>query len=76
MARNPDLTKLNKLFEAGKDFELSDAEYEKLTKKRLPKDKYYLQNRSALSRKCAELGYSLEVIEKRVLIRKLSYDKY
>ena len=72
MARNPDLAKLNKLFEAGTDFELSDAEYEKLTKKRLPKDKYYLLNRSALSRKCAEFGYSMELIEKRVIIKKRS----
>lgn len=50
---------------------LTDSQYEKLTGNRLPKDKYYLKCRSALSNWAAKNGYFIEdVVEKYVLIRK------
>lgn len=70
MSKNPNLKSLENLFEKGKDFELTDTQYEKKTGAALPKNKYYILHNSALARKASEYGYSLEVIEKKVLIKK------
>ena len=68
--KRPKLELLDKYF--NKDsFELTDSRYEKLTGCPLPKDKSYLKNKSALSKKCKELGFVIvEVQEKKVLIKK------
>ena len=66
----PKLSELKELFEKGEDFELTDAQYEKRTGCRLPKDKNYLLRKSALARECAKRGYDLGVIEKRVILKK------
>lgn len=70
MRNRPKLESLDKYF--NKDcFELTDSKYEKLTGCPLPKDKSYLKNKSALSKKCKELGFVIvEVQEKKVFIKK------
>ncbi len=70
MGKKPDLIQLENLFESGKDFELTDAQYEKKTGAPLPKDKNYILKRSALAKKAKEYNYSLEVIEKEVIFKK------
>lgn len=70
MTKKPDLKPLISLFESGKDFELTDAQYEKKTGAPLPKAKNYILNKSALAREAQKYGYKLEVIEKKVLIKK------
>lgn len=70
MSKKPNLKSLEILFGKGKDFELTDAQYEKETGSPLPKNKYYILHNSALARKAGEHGYSLEVVEKKVLIKK------
>ena len=70
MHNRPKLESLDKYF--NKDcFELTDSKYEKRTGCPLPKDKSYLKNKSALSKKCKELGFVIiEVQEKKVFIKK------
>ena len=67
MAKKPKLEALDGLFRSGKNFELTDAQYERKTGAMLPKGKSYLLNQSALARKAAKNGYSISVIEKTVI---------
>ena len=66
----PKLDEIEKLLQQGKDFFLTDAQYEKLTGIPLPKDSYYLKNRSALAKIAKNADYVIEVIEKRVILTK------
>ena len=72
MSRKPNLHSLDKFFKKGKDFELTDAEYERHTGIRLPKNKSYLLKRSALAKKCELEGFKISVVEKRVKIEKVT----
>lgn len=67
MAKRPKLDEVEKLLSQNKaQFSLTDEKYEKLTGTALPKDKNYLQRRSALCRKAAEKGYRISVQPKTV----------
>lgn len=66
----PKLENLEYLFKQGKPFQLTDAQYEKKTGLRLPKDAHYLLNKSALAKKCAEQGFTMELQEKVVTFKK------
>ena len=70
MAKKPNAKNLNDLFANGENFTLTDAQYEKKTGAPLPKGKYYLINNSALAKKAKENGYTIEVIEKTVILTK------
>lgn len=69
MSKKPSFAEFDELFRM-KKFELTDSEYEKKTGVRLPKDKYYLLNNSAIAKKCREHGYKLTLIEKRIICTK------
>ena len=56
------------LFEANKEFSLTESQYENYVGKALPKDTYYLKNNSALSKKAKEYGYYIEIKEKTVCL--------
>lgn len=56
MAKHPKLEALDMLFDSGKNFELTDEQYEKRTGVMLPKRAYYLMNGSALARRAKEKG--------------------
>ncbi len=58
------------MFESGRDFELTEAQYEKKTGARLPKNSYYLCKKSALAKRADEKGYEIELVEKRVILKK------
>ncbi len=45
MGKKLDFSELTALFETGKDFELTAAEYETKVGKALPKGEYYIKNR-------------------------------
>lgn len=64
--------KLIPLFEANEEFSLTESQYEKSVGKALPKDFYYLKNRSALAKTATEYGYSITVTEKTVCFQKTS----
>lgn len=66
----PKLEEIEKLLSKGKEISLTDAQYEKLTGIPLPKNNYYLKNRSALAKIAKNADYVIEVIEKRVILTK------
>ncbi len=70
MGKHPKLENLDRDFIKGKDFSLTDVQYEKKVGIPLPKGIDYLLNRSALARKCREMGYTMTVQEKTVIFRK------
>lgn len=70
MSKKPNLKSLESLFEKGKDFELTDVQYERKTGAALPKDKSYIIKKSALAKEANKHGYFLEVIEKKVLLKR------
>lgn len=71
MGKHPKLENLDTLFNSGKDFKLTDTQYERKTGIALPKYKAYLLNQSALARKAEEKGYAMELIEKTVIFTKM-----
>ncbi len=66
----PKLDEIEKFLSKGKEISLTDAQYEKLTGIPLPKDSYYLKNNSALAKSANKAGFKIEVIEKKVLLKK------
>lgn len=70
MGKRPNLTTLDSLFEQGKAFSLSDAQYEQKTGVRLPKNTNYILKRSALAKKCEKHGFKMYVQEKVVFFEK------
>lgn len=66
----PKFDKLFPLFEANENFSLTEKQYEKSTGAALPKDYYYLKNRSAFSKLAKKYGYVVEINEKTVSLRK------
>ena len=70
MGKKPVLSEIDKMLAKGKDFELTDAQYEKLTGKPLPKNKYYLSNSSAIAQHAKKNDYCIEVIEKKIILKK------
>lgn len=76
MGKNPDLEKLNYLFECGNDFQLTDKLYEEQTGVPLPKSKTYIMSSSALARKATEHGYKIvDVTEEPVIIKTVHFKK-
>jgi len=71
VARRPDLSKIEQLLDnANTTICLTDAQYEDYTGRALPKDRRYLEKRSALAHKCEEKGFTVSVIEKQVILSK------
>lgn len=68
----PNFEKLSPLFASQEDFALTETQYRQSTGADLPKNTYYLVNNSALSRCAKEKGYSIEVIEKTICLKKIS----
>ena len=64
------LEKIVSLFKTNEDFSLTEAQYKKNTGRSLPKDSYYLKNNSALARTAKKHGYSIEVKERTICLKK------
>lgn len=62
--------KLTPLFEAGEDFSLTESQYKKNTGYSLPKEIYYLKNKSAFSKLARQYGYDITVKEKTICLKK------
>lgn len=60
-AKRGNLDVLNKYFDRGKEFELTQEEYEKETNGILSTDSYYLTHNSALARKSKSKGFYIEI---------------
>ena len=77
MGKNPNLSKLDYLFDQGKDFFLSSRDYKEKTGAPLPKDNSYLKTKSAFAIRAEEKGYLIvevkeePVIERTVVLKKI-----
>ncbi len=65
-----DLSRLDDLFAQGKDFELTDAQYEELVKRPLPQDGSYVKNYSPLATRAKENGFVIKSVTGRPLIQR------
>lgn len=66
----PDFSKIIPLLESNEEFSLTEKQYLKRTGRDLPKDTYYLKNRSALAKEVEKYGYSIEVKERTIILKK------
>jgi len=70
LSGKPKLDEIEKMLAKGITFSLTEAQYEKKTGARLPKDNGYLVRKSALAKRCEEYGYMLRLQEKVVYLEK------
>lgn len=70
MSNRPKMGEIEAMLSKGVAFSLTEAQYEKKTGARMPKDGSYLLKRSALARKCKEYGFELRLQEKVVFMEK------
>ncbi len=74
--RNPKLSGLDELFDRGTDFQITDADYKRLTGAELPKSKSYLKNSSAFAQRAKEKGFVIAevqttpIIERTVILKR------
>ena len=70
MGRRMDLEEFDDLFSSGRDFEITDAEYEERVRKRLPKTKSAIVGKGTpLGRKAEANGYDIHVEERPIIQR-------
>lgn len=69
------LKKLDKYFETGKDFELTQDEYERLTGGLLSNNLNYVKNKSKLARTANEKNFYIEIIPVKVSPLKILFKK-
>ena len=69
MGKHPNFDNFDELFKM-KKFELTEAQYEKITGARLPKNSDYLLKKSAIAKQCKKHGFKLILIEKRIICTK------
>ncbi|MBE7061390.1 MAG: hypothetical protein E7382_02495 [Clostridiales bacterium] len=68
--KKPKLNNIDKLFLSGKNFSLTESQYYNETQATLPKDFYYLKNKSALAKLAKQRGYKILLQEKTILFEK------
>lgn len=66
----PNLQKIEEMLKRKNYIRLTDKEYQKLTGLPLPKEKWYIINRSALAKLATDNAYEIQVIEKQMILRK------
>ena len=71
MSNKVDFSKFLPLLESNEEFSITEKQYLKNTGRDMPKDTYYLKNSSALSKKAQEYGYSIEVNERTIILKKV-----
>ena len=68
--RKPNLDLVIKMFEKGKTFRITRAEYIKLTGADIPQQKSYTEKRSAVAKRAHDFGYDVEVIPEVLIFNK------
>ena len=68
----PKLQNIDKLLSIGKNFSLTESQYYNETEATLPKDFYYLKNKSAIAKLAKKYGYKILIKEKTILFEKES----
>lgn len=70
MSNKVDFSKFLPLLESNEEFSITEKQYLKNTGREMPKDTYYLKHTSALSKKAKQYGYSIEVNERTIILKK------
>ena len=71
--KKPNFEKLVPLFESNEEFSITEKQYKQSTGTDLPKEIYYLKNKSAISKEAKKYGYEISVKEKTICFqRKIS----
>ena len=68
--KKPKFDKLLPLLRSNEDFSLTESQYEEKTGAPLPKETYYLKQRSAFSNIAKEHGFTITVHERTVIVKK------
>lgn len=68
--KKPKLYNIDELFLSGKEFSLTESQYYKETEACLPKDFYYLKNKSAIAKLAKKRGYLISIKEKTIIFKK------
>lgn len=70
MRKKPNFTNLISLLEANEDFSITEKQYLKSTGADMPKGTYYLKNNSAFSKLAEQYGYTIEINERTISLKK------
>ena len=68
--KKPNFIDILPLFDTSKEFSLTESQYFKKTGATMPKDTYYLKNKSALSNIARKHGYVVEINERTICLKK------
>ena len=68
--KKPNFENLLPLLESGNEFSLTESQYEESTGATLPKNFYYLKNKSSFSKKVKEYGYCITIKERIICLKK------
>ena len=70
MSNKLNVEKIIPLLELNQDFSITETQYLRDTGRTLPKDTSYLKRRSALAKIAEGYGYSIEVKERTICLKK------
>ena len=67
----PNMKNIQKMFDSGEDFSLTEKQYLNKTGATIPKDGYYLTHRSAIARAAQENGFAIIIQERTIIFKKV-----
>ena len=70
MSNKVDFSKFLPLLESIEEFSITEKQYLKNTGREMPKDTYYLKTSSALAKAIKKYGYSIEIKERTIILKK------
>lgn len=68
--KKPNLTSIDLLLASGKNFSLTESQYCNETNATMPKDSYYLMNKSAVAKLAQKRGFRIIIKEKTIMFEK------
>lgn len=71
MSNKVDFSKFLPLLESNEEFSITEKQYLKNTGREMPKGTHYLKHSSAFSREAKKHGYSIEVNERTIILKKV-----
>lgn len=66
----PNLEKIDNLLLSGESFSLTETQYQKETDANLPKNCYYLRNKSAIAKLAKKHGYIIKIKERTIIFER------
>ena len=71
MSNRIDFSRFLPLLKSNEEFSITEKQYLKGTGKEMPKDTYYLKHNSALSKEVKKYGYTIDVNERTIILKKI-----